>query len=208
MDNDGDIFIHSMKIVDPNSSFYGLSIHSTLLDIQAVFKKMSGFTVTIPQFKTGLRAIATYEERSTSSSLKTASQSRCQKSFPMSSSPTKTTKIIFGAKNENSFRGQNGCRSYFLGKLDLSGIEVVIGALLLQKFILGATFDDESMVKDHDFVTVTDGGKPVGDDHDGAVLLKLIKTLLDQHLRSRIDVACRLIENHDRWTVEACPSQA
>ncbi len=63
MDNDGDIFIHSMKIVDPSSSFYGLSIHSTLLDIQAVFKKMSGFTVTIPQFKTGLRAIATYEEK-------------------------------------------------------------------------------------------------------------------------------------------------
>lgn len=61
MDNDGDVFIHSMKIVDPAASFYGLSIQSSLLDIQSVFKDMSGFTLTIPQFKTGLRAIATYE---------------------------------------------------------------------------------------------------------------------------------------------------
>ncbi len=52
-----------MKIADPVISFYGLSIHSSLLDIQSVFKDMSAFAATVPQFKTKLRAIATYEEK-------------------------------------------------------------------------------------------------------------------------------------------------
>lgn len=63
MDNDGDLFIHSMKIIDPEATFYGLSIQSSIEDIQNVLRDKPGFTVTIPQFKTGLRAIATYEEK-------------------------------------------------------------------------------------------------------------------------------------------------
>ncbi len=92
-----------------------------------------------------------------------------------------------------------------LGEFDFSGIEIVVGAFFGEKLVLSSSFNDLSLVENHDFIRVSDGGKTVGDDHDSSILLEGIQALLNEHFASGIDVACCFVENHDRRPIETGP---
>ena len=83
-----------------------------------------------------------------------------------------------------------------------AGIEVVVCAFQAEKLFLGASFDDDTMVEHDDLVCIPDGGKPVGDHENRFFLHQPVQTLLDQLFGMSVDVACRLIEDHDRRLVQ------
>ncbi len=63
---------------------------------------------------------------------------------------------------------------------------------------MGAFFDYRSILHDDDLVGVDDGGKPVGDDDDGAAAHGMIERLLYGGFRFRIERRGRLVEQEDR----------
>ena len=67
-----------------------------------------------------------------------------------------------------------------------------------------AALDDVTVVENHDRLTVADRGKTVRDNKDGTSHHQVVHTFLDECLRSRIDRACRLIEDHDRRIRNGC----
>ena len=49
---------------------------------------------------------------------------------------------------------------------------------------MGSSFDDVTMIKDHDDIRILDGGKSMGDDEDGSSLHDGIHALGDHGLGS------------------------
>src|SRR5664280_1361108 len=82
---------------------------------------------------------------------------------------------------------------------ELAVIEVGIESMLCEQLLVGALFDDRTMVHDKDVMRVSDGRETVGDDEAGPAGHQLCHCFLDAYFRSGIDAACSFIENQDGW---------
>ena len=67
-----------------------------------------------------------------------------------------------------------------------------------------AGLDDIAVLHDQDQISVTDGGETMGDDKAGAVFHQLVHPFLDQHFRTGIDAAGRLIQDEDLRICQEC----
>ena len=83
----------------------------------------------------------------------------------------------------------------------------MVGALLVQEFLMGALLQDPALGQQDDVVRVLDGGKPVGNDQHGADGAHLFQGILDQQFRLRIDVGGSLVQDHDAGLVEDGPGK-
>ena len=95
-----------------------------------------------------------------------------------------------------------------LFQLKLSGVQLVVAALLLQQLSVVALLDDLSALDDHDAVGVAHGGQAVGDDEDGAVLHQGVHALFDQALGAGVNGRGGLIQDHDRRGLDRRPGDA
>lgn len=67
-----------------------------------------------------------------------------------------------------------------------------------------SAFDDITLIHDKDEVRVADGGQAVGNDEARSAAREAIHRLLHEHLGSRIDRACGLVENYHRSIFDHC----
>ena len=88
---------------------------------------------------------------------------------------------------------------------EISGIELVILALLGDQLVVGAPFDDPSKLHNHDTVGVLDRGQTVGDDKGGTSLHQRAHAGLHQFLGTGIDGGCSLIQNQRGRIRNRCP---
>ena len=80
----------------------------------------------------------------------------------------------------------------------MTGVQLVISALLSDKFVMTASLDDASLFQDHNTVTVFNSRESVGDDKGGSALHQLIHAVLYNLLSTGIDGAGSLIQNQYR----------
>lgn len=80
----------------------------------------------------------------------------------------------------------------------ITGIQLVISALLSDKFVMIAPLDDASLLQDHDTVTVFNSRESVSDDKGGSALHQLIHAVLYNLLSTGIDGAGSLIQDQHR----------
>ncbi len=63
--------------------------------------------------------------------------------------------------------------------------------------LVGAAFDDLSLLDDEDLVGAADGGEAVGDDEGGAALHQVAQAILDHGLGLGVERAGGLVEDED-----------
>src|SRR5664280_945034 len=80
---------------------------------------------------------------------------------------------------------------------ELAVVEVGVESVLCEQLLMGALFNDRTVVHDKDVVCVSDGRETVGDDEAGPAGHQLCHCFLDAYFRSGIDTACSFIENQD-----------
>ena len=85
-----------------------------------------------------------------------------------------------------------------LFQFELTGVELVVPALLFQQLIMAASFDDLPLFQHQDGLGVTHGGEAVGDDEDGPPIHQGIHPLFDQVLGAGVDGAGGFIQNEHR----------
>src|SRR5699024_11029849 len=78
------------------------------------------------------------------------------------------------------------------------GVELVVGALEGEQLVVGAAFNDTSMVENHDGIGVFDGAQSVSDDKDGSSGHQCVHTSLNNRLGTGINRAGCFVENHNR----------
>ena len=81
-------------------------------------------------------------------------------------------------------------------------MELLVGAIALQKLGVGSLLDDMAMVHDDDEIGIDDGGEAVCDGDDGAVFHQRVKCLLDKMFRGGVERGCRFVENENRRILE------
>ena len=69
-----------------------------------------------------------------------------------------------------------------LTKLSHPMVQLPVLAVLREKLIMRATFNNPSLLQHHNCVGVADGGKPVGDHEDGAPRHEGVHAALDEGL--------------------------
>ena len=89
-------------------------------------------------------------------------------------------------------------RDFSLRQFSLTGVELVVAAVLGQQILVVAPLDDLALLQDHDGLGVADGGEPVGDDEHGAARHQPVHALLDELFRAGVDGAGGLIQNQHR----------
>ena len=86
----------------------------------------------------------------------------------------------------------------------ITGIQLIISALLGDEFIVVAALDDAALFQNHDAVTVLDSRKSVGDDESGSSFHQLIHAVLYNFLGTGIDRAGSLIQDQYRRIRYGC----
>ena len=81
--------------------------------------------------------------------------------------------------------------------LDLQFIQFLINTVLGKQLLMGSLFPDLALMHDHNAVRMLDGGQTVSYHNGGPALHQLLKGLLDQKLRLRVDICRRFIHNKD-----------
>src|SRR5664280_2324114 len=82
---------------------------------------------------------------------------------------------------------------------ELAVIEIRIESVLCEQLLMGALFNDRTMVHDKDVVRISDGRETMSDDEAGPASHQLCHCFLDTYFRSGIDAACSFIENQNGW---------
>ena len=80
---------------------------------------------------------------------------------------------------------------------ELSFVEPLVDASLLEQFGVRSLFGDPPLVDDDDSIGALDGGEAVGNHDSGAAYNEFIDGFLDGLLAFRIEARCSLVENQD-----------
>ena len=90
---------------------------------------------------------------------------------------------------------------FSLGELfqfECAGVELIVGALFGDQFVVVAALDNVAVIQNHDAVGVHDGAEAVGDDEDRTALHQSVHAVLNQLLGTGIDGGGCFVQNHDR----------
>ena len=90
-------------------------------------------------------------------------------------------------------------RNSRLRKLQLSGIQLIISSLLLNQIRMIPAFNDLSMIKHNNCITVSDRRQTMGDNKNRTTFHQVIHTFLHNTLGTGIDAGRCFIEDENRW---------
>jgi hypothetical protein len=79
----------------------------------------------------------------------------------------------------------------------LAGVEVIVATVEGVEGLMGATFEDASLLDDQDLVGAADGGEAVGDDKGGTALHEEVEAALDEGFGFGVEGAGGLVEDED-----------
>src|SRR5947208_14183076 len=68
-----------------------------------------------------------------------------------------------------------------------------------QQLLVGAAFDDATVIEDQNLIGMHNGGEPVCDDDGGATKHYVFQRLLTQPLSRRVHAGGCLVQNYNRW---------
>ena len=80
----------------------------------------------------------------------------------------------------------------------ITGVELVILALLGDQLVVAAALDDAALLQNHDAVCIADGRQAVGNDKAGAAIHQAVHAPLDQCLSAGINGGGRLVQDQHR----------
>ena len=83
-------------------------------------------------------------------------------------------------------------------QFESAGVELVVGALLGDQILVGATLDDAAVIQHHNAIGIAHGGEAVGNDEGGSALHQRVHTLLHQSFGTGVDGGGSLVQNHNR----------
>ena len=109
-----------------------------------------------------------------------------------------------GAAAADGFKGEFFHSVLSLFQLECAGVKLIVGALLGDQIIVGATFNDASVIQHHDAVGIFNSGQTVGNDKDGTTCHQLIHAILHQLFGTGIDGGGGLVQDHHRGIGHSC----
>ena len=80
----------------------------------------------------------------------------------------------------------------------ITGVELVILALLGDQLVVAAALNDAALLQNHDAVCIADGRQAVGNDKAGAAIHQAVHAPLDQRLGAGINGGGRLVQDQHR----------
>ena len=89
-------------------------------------------------------------------------------------------------------------RDFSLRQFSLTGVELVVAAVLGQQILVVTPLDDAALLQNHNGLGVADGGEPVGDDEYSAPRHQPVHTFFDELFRPGVDGAGGLVQNQHR----------
>jgi subtilisin family serine protease len=102
-------------------------------------------------------------------------------------------------------RARAACASVLARRAELRARELGVQALGTHELSVGAALHDPARLHDEDEVGLDDGRQPVGDHEGGPALQAHRQGALDRGLRLAVEVAGRLVEEHDRRVLQQHP---
>lgn len=85
-----------------------------------------------------------------------------------------------------------------LGKFESAGIKLIIGAFFGEQFFVVASFDNTSVLQNHDCVGISDGGQTVCNDKYGTSVHQCIHTALNDCFGTGINAGSSFVQNEYR----------